>query len=133
MNIPPFKSMHYLHGVMISLAIWTIVAILVPWLIVKPGHVIEASYAIGALGIMFSPFIGWLYYAMTSNQHLPPVASKLRILNLPEPGPHSTDWAYDRAYYALANSSAEPFTDVTIRAEDLNTLLERLVKAEGKI
>lgn len=52
-------------------------------------------------------------------------------MTLPAPEPRSSDWAYIRAYYALADSSTAPFTEVTIRAEDLNTLLERLVKAEN--
>lgn len=137
LTIPPFKSMHYLHGILGCGALWVAMAILLPLALVKDESLVLCRWALLMTGFIIVPFMAVIWYGASSNRHLPERAAPARaaipyVLSLPAPEYRSNDWAYMRAYHVLLDSSPDPFATVSVRSNDLHQLLERLTKAERK-
>ncbi len=68
LTIPPFRSMHLLHGLLMYGAFWVAFVPILMWMIILPGHldnpeVVLTRWALWMTGFVIVPFLA-LYWAV---------------------------------------------------------------------
>ncbi len=76
LTIPPFRSMHLLHGLLISGAFWIVWTPLLMWLMISSGHwndpeIALLRWALWMTGFIIVPFLALIWdFGMTAERRI---------------------------------------------------------------